>query len=130
MSNLLECDYHTPLETVFLEYFLEEMERVTPVGDVTDRPLVLRLTADSVWSFGYREGKAFAENAEPGNALIQVTVDESDLRELLLGVVRDRAVEAMGGIQSVESQINLLPIQKLLLPSSDAETPHGGPEIL
>ena len=123
MSKLLSLPFDTSLSELFEDILPAEFQQFPKREDATIRPAIMHIEGDDggTWSFRQVDGKAevFLGNAD--DPIVQVTVTESDFRELLLGTVRDRLVDEAGGITKVDELLRGTPLSLLMLSEAEVD---------
>ncbi len=123
-----------PRETTATELF----ESILP-AELADLEIRPGLSAERVaihvegedgghWTLGVEGTGISIRTEDDTHAMIQLTVSADDARELLLGSVRDRMLEALGGIEQVADQISPALISSLLMTDEQLKrlNPHRG----
>jgi len=80
------------------------------------------------WTLGVEGEGITIREEDDTDATIQLTVSSSDARELVLGSVRDRLLEALGGVDAVQEQVSPAFVSSLLMTDEQLTrlAPHRG----
>jgi len=123
MIDLLQLPRTTTAQAFFEEIAPQVVAELSLPEGVSNQRCVFHISGPTGgdWSVGVEGGAISIESGDVPGAPIQVTCTEEDGREFLLGSMRDRVVEALGGADSVNTTYQPQFFTQFLLTDSQLE---------
>ena len=123
MIDLLQLPKSTTARAFFEEIAPDVVAELSLPEGISEQRCVFHVPGPTGgdWSVGVEDGKVSVAQGDVPGAPIQVTCTEEDGREFLLGSMRDRVVDALGGADTVNTNYQPQFFTQFLLSDSQLE---------